>query len=157
MQEKIQKKRCCFWDNFVRIFRVKLSLIRRECFSSAVNVLTNSYKAFPTQFPPKWSVNMMTVLLSRSQQCLNPFTMLPVKGSCETGLTSKIISKYGNRKNWEKAFCFWDNCVRIGRVKLFLLRRECFSSAVNVLTNHYKALRLNNTDFFRLNYLQNDQ
>ena len=43
------------------------------------------------------------------------------------------------------------------RVKLSLLRRECFSSAVNVLTNSYKALRLSKTDFFRLNYLQNDQ
>ena len=29
---------------------------------------------------------MVTVLLSRLQQCLNPFTMLPVKGSFETGL-----------------------------------------------------------------------
>ena len=28
---------------------------------------------------------MVTVLLSRSEQCLNPFTMLPVNGSFETG------------------------------------------------------------------------
>ena len=60
------------------------------------------------------------------------------------------------RENWEKAFCFWDNCVRIGCVKLCLLRREYWSSAVNVLTNTYKALHLIKTDFFRLNYLQND-
>ena len=52
------------------------------------------------------------------------------------------------RKNWEKAFCFWDNFVRIGCVKLSLLRREYWSSAVNLLTNTYKALRLTKTDFF---------
>ena len=39
----------------------------------------------------------------------------------------------------------------------FLLRREYLSSAVNLLTNTYKALRLTKTDFFRLNYLPNDQ
>ena len=31
------------------------------------------------------------------------------------------------------------------------------SSVVNVLTNSYKALRLTKTDFFRLNYVPNDQ
>ena len=41
-------------------------------------------------------------------------------------------------------------------VKLSLLRGEYLSSAVNVLTNTYKALHLTKTDFFRLNYLQND-
>ena len=30
------------------------------------------------------------------------------------------------------------------------------TSAVNVLTNTYKALHLTKTDFFRLNYLQSD-
>ena len=57
----------------------------------------------------------------------------------------------------EKKLCrFLDNVVRIGCVKLSLLRREYLSSAVNVLTNTYKALHLTKTDFFRLNYLQND-
>ena len=51
---------------------------------------------------------------------------------------------------------FWDNGVRIGCVNLSLLRREYFSSAVNVLTNTDNALHLTKTDFFRLNYLQND-
>ena len=37
-----------------------------------------------------------------------------------------------------------------------LLRREYLSSAVNVLTNTYKALHMTKTDFFRLNYFQND-
>ena len=53
-------------------------------------------------------------------------------------------------------FCL-DSCVRIGCVKLSLLRREYLSSAVNVFTNSYKALHLTKTDFFRLNYVPNDQ
>ena len=52
--------------------------------------------------------------------------------------------------------CFWDKRVRIGSVKLSLLRREYLPSAVNVLTKTYKALHLTKTDFFRVNYLQND-
>ena len=51
---------------------------------------------------------------------------------------------------------FGDNGVRIGCVNLSLLRREYLSSAVNVLTNTYKALLLTKTHFFRVNYLQND-
>ena len=57
----------------------------------------------------------------------------------------------------EKKSCvFWDNGVRIGCVNLSLLRREYLSSAVKVLTNTYKALHLSKTDFFQVNYLQND-
>ena len=56
----------------------------------------------------------------------------------------------------KKLFCFSDNLARIGCVKLSLLRREYCSSPVNVLTNTYKAFLLTKTDFFRLNYLQND-
>ena len=60
------------------------------------------------------------------------------------------------KKKIRKSFLFRDNYVRIGCVKLSLLRREYLSSAVNVLTNSYKASRLSKTDFFRLNYLPND-
>ena len=60
-------------------------------------------------------------------------------------------------KNSEKAFSFWDNCVRIGCVKLSLLRKEYLSSAVNVLKKSYKALRLTKTDFFWHKYLPDDQ
>ena len=61
------------------------------------------------------------------------------------------------QKKFRKTFLFGDNCVRIALVELSLLRREYLSSAVNVLTNSYKALRLTKTDFFRLSYLPNDQ
>ena len=125
------------------------------------------------------------MLLSKSQQCLNKFTMLSVKGSFETDsldiylTTFSGVHNFGNisamrviffwkcskfkvdfenlRKNPEKAFCFWDNYVRNGCVKLSVLRREYLSSAVNVLTNSYKSLRLTKTDFFWLNYVPNDQ
>ena len=65
------------------------------------------------------------------------------------------ISKM-HKKNCEKASCFSDDCVRIGCAKLSLLRGEYLSSALNVLTNSYKALRLTKTDFFGLNYLADD-
>ena len=45
MQEKIQEKPSRFGDNGIRIGCVNLSLLRREYLSSAVNVLTNTYKA----------------------------------------------------------------------------------------------------------------
>ena len=56
----------------------------------------------------------------------------------------------------KKLFVFGDNLARIGCVKLSLLRREYWSSAVNVLTKTYKAFLLTKNDFFGLNYLQND-
>ena len=56
----------------------------------------------------------------------------------------------------EKKLFVFEIIASEGCVKLCLLRREYWSSAVNVLTNTYKALLLTKTDFFRLNYLQND-
>ena len=40
---------------------------------------------------------------------------------------------------------------------MFLLIREYFSSAVNVLTNSLKILHLTKRDFLQLSYLQSDQ
>ena len=59
--------------------------------------------------------------------------------------------------NWEEIFCFWDNCIWIGNVKLSLLRGGYFSSAANVLTSSPKFWHVNNRDFFQLNWLGNDQ
>ena len=61
------------------------------------------------------------------------------------------------KKKIRKSLLFGDNCVRIDCVKLSLLRRKYLSSAVNVLTNSFKALRLTKIDFCRLNFLPNDQ
>ena len=60
-------------------------------------------------------------------------------------------------KNWENHFCFGDNCIGIGIVKLSLLRTGHFSSAANVLTSSPKTLHVNKRDFFQLNWLGRDQ
>ena len=61
------------------------------------------------------------------------------------------------QKVQKKLFVFEIRAFELVAFKLSILRRESLSSAVNVLTNSYKALRLFKTDFFRLNYLPNDQ
>ena len=53
-------------------------------------------------------------------------------------------------KDWEKVFCFFDNCVSIGSVKLCLLRREHLSSVVNVLTNSFKILNITKRELIQL-------
>ena len=44
------------------------------------------------------------------------------------------------KKNSEKVFCFWDNCILIGSVKFSLLSRKCLSLTPNVLTNSLRIL-----------------
>ena len=44
MEREIEKKAFCYGDNSVLIDCVKLSLLKREYLSSAVNLFTNSYK-----------------------------------------------------------------------------------------------------------------
>ena len=44
MNKKVAKKAFCFSDNCVCIGCIKFSLRRRQYLSSAVNVLTNTYK-----------------------------------------------------------------------------------------------------------------
>ena len=60
-------------------------------------------------------------------------------------------------KNSEKNFCFWDNCIWIGIVKLSVLRTGYFSSAANVLTSSPKIVHVNKRDIFQLNRLGRDQ
>ena len=55
-------------------------------------------------------------------------------------------------KNSEKDFCFWDNCIWIGIVKLSLLRTGYFSSAANVLRSSPKIWHVNKRDFFKFNW-----
>ena len=51
--------------------------------------------------------------------------------------------------NSENIFCFWDNCIWIGSLKLSLLRRQYLSLTVNMLTNILKTLRVTKRDFFK--------
>ena len=60
-------------------------------------------------------------------------------------------------KNPQKFFCFWDNFISVGTVKLSLLRTGSFSSAANVLANSPKIWRVKKGDFFQLNLLSSDQ
>ena len=70
---------------------------------------------------------------------------------------SKFNVDYRNaEKNSEKVFCFWDNSIWIGCVKLSLLTGEYLSSAVNVLTNSFEILNTSNIELFQLNYLHID-
>ena len=60
-------------------------------------------------------------------------------------------------KNSEKKFCFSDNYIWIGIVKLPLLRTGYFSSAAIVLTRGPRFGIFNMRDFFELNCLSRDQ
>ena len=60
-------------------------------------------------------------------------------------------------KNWEKVFCFWDNCIWIGIVKLSLLRTGYFSSAANVLTSSPKTWHVKKQLFFEHNFVASDE
>ena len=128
---------------------------------------------------------MLKVLWCWFQQCFGTFTILLVKGSSETGgfrlLSDEVfgVPNSGNtksmtvifyfklfkiycrfqksRKKLRKRFCFWDNCISIGIVKLCLLRKQYFSSAANVLTGSPKICHVNNIDVLELNWVGSDQ
>ena len=130
-------------------------------------------------------MKMIKMLWCSFQQCLLKSAMLLLEGSSETWLfrhlsdyvfrvcnfektkSMRVIffSRYSKFKldfkhvarNWEKLFCFWDNCIWIGIVKLSVLRTGYFSSAANVLTSSPKILHVNKRDFFQLNWLCSDQ
>ena len=119
------------------------------------------------------------------QKWLGPFTMLLFQGYSEAilfgYLSNRILNvrNFGNTlamsvifffvcskfdldfkngdKNWEKRFCFWDNCISIGCCKYCLLRAEYLSRAVNVLTNGLKVLHLTKSNFSKLSWLHSDQ
>ena len=100
------------------------------------------------------------------QQCLGPFTMLLLKVSSEMGLlrhwSNHIFGTriFGNISAMRVVFfckCLkFNNCVWIGCVKLSLLRREYWSSAVNVLRNSLKIFHITKRDFFQLSCLHSD-
>ena len=101
--------------------------------------------------------------LLRHFNCLQPFSIFTVEGCSEMGLlrhlpnrvspsvSFQIYKSYYDhrfffwfknkfkfreyRKKFRKRVCVSDNCIWIGCGKLSLLRREYFSSAVNVLIN----------------------
>ena len=56
-------------------------------------------------------------------------------------------------KSWEKVFPFRDNSIWVCWFKLFLLRREYFWPAVNVLKNSPEVLSISKRDFFELHWV----
>ena len=60
-------------------------------------------------------------------------------------------------KNWEKVFTFRGNCIWIGYFTSFLLRREYYWLAVNVLKNSSEILLITKRDFSELNCFHSDQ
>ena len=60
-------------------------------------------------------------------------------------------------RNSENVFCWLNNCMLIGIVKLSLLRTGYFSSAANVLRSSPKISHVNQRDFFQINCLGSDQ
>ena len=61
------------------------------------------------------------------------------------------------KKHCKKGFCFSDNSMWIGSVKLSLLRREHLSLEVNVFTNSIKIFDIPKRVFFQVNCLLSDQ
>ena len=72
---------------------------------------------------------------------------------------SKFNPDFKNaKKNPENLFFyFWDNIIWICCIKMSLLRREYFSSAMNVLTASLQILHMTKRDFFQLNCLHSYQ
>ena len=142
-------------------------------------------RLFTTQLIWQWLTNVINVLWCRFQKLFRTFTKSRIEESCETGLFRHLsdyvfgVRNFGNAKsvsviffskclklnldlekasrNWKKVFCFSDNCIWTGIVKLSLLRTGYISSAANVLTSRLKILHVNKRDFFQLNWLGRDQ
>ena len=68
----------------------------------------------------------------------------------------KLDLKYAENHS-ENGFCFWDNCIRIGCVILYLLRREYLLMALNVLRKRFKIFHITNRGYLVLNILPIDQ
>ena len=181
MKQKFQKKAFCFWDNCISIGIVKLSLLRTGYFSSAANVLRSSPKIWHVNKRDFFELNFLAShqqLWARLPYC---FSKDPLKrefldiylATFSESVTSKIQNLWGSSfyskclkfnvdfknaaKNWEKVFCFWDNCIWIGIVKLSLLRTGYFSLAANVLTSSTKIWHVNKRDFSQLSFLGSDK
>ena len=178
---RVWAKVLCFWDNCIWIGIVKLSLLRTGYFSSAANVLRSSPKIWHVNKRDFFELNFLAShqqLWARLPYCLSKD---PLKrdfldiylATFSESVTSKIQNLWGSSfdskclkfnvdfknaaKNWEKVFCFWDNCIWIGIVKLSLVRAGYFSLAGNVLTSSHRIWLMANRDFFQLNCLGSDQ
>ena len=174
------------WYRWIVSIKNRILFLDSQCCNKQSQELAcQSERLSPTQLSWQWSMNMITVLWCRFQQCLGTFTMVLVRGSSVTR-HFRHLSDYVFRvrniwstksmgvifswkhlkfnldfknaaKIWEKVFRFWDNSVWNGIVKLFLLRTGCLSSAASMLTSSPKIWHVNKRDSFQLNCLCSDQ
>ena len=89
-----------------------------------------------------WNETFWTNIYPRFLECVIWKINQPWNSSFFCKCSKFHVDFENARKIPEKAFRFWDNCFRTCCVKLSLLRREYWSSAINVKTNTYKALLL---------------
>ena len=129
---------------------------------------------------------MIKVLLCRFHKCLGPFSMLTVEGCSEMALFRESSNKvfyspyfgryisYDNlfffwkclkldqdsingRKNSEKFFRFYDNCIWIGKRKFPQSGTPYLLSSVNVLTHTPKISNFNKGDIFKFISSQSEE
>ena len=160
--------------------------VSRECVKKQSHDLASQkHRLFLIELTWQWLINMIKVLWCTFQPWLGKFIMLLLEGSPETrffrhlsgydfavrnfkitkSMRVSFLSKCSkfnldikiDARNAEKGFCFWDNCIWIGIVKLSLLRRGYFSSAANVLTSSPKIWHVNKADCFQLNWISSNQ
>ena len=134
----------------------------------------------------QWSMIMVKNLWCRLQQWFGTFTMLLSEGPSSTRLFRHLsnhvfrVRNFGNTKavrvmfffskyfkfnldfnkagkNSDKVFCFSDNWIWVGIVKLFLLRTRYFSLVANMLTSSPKIWHVNNRDIFEHNFVASNQ
>ena len=90
---------------------LKLSLLRGEHLSSAVNILTNIINTlhitkgfFPTEFPSQWWINLVKVVCFRFLQCLVSLTCCLSKGSLKPNFLEIFSSTFFGLRNFWKYF-----------------------------------------------------
>ena len=165
-----------FWDKWIGIGIVKLSVLRTTYFSSAANVLRSSTKIkrvirvnFSNSLSmgainkfDKGAVTQISTVLGHVYHvaCWRVFwngtfytffSNFKKTKSMRVMFIFKMLRVSARFQKWSKklrkSFCWLDNCIWIGIVKLSLLRTGYFSSAANVLTSSPKILHVNKRDF----------
>ena len=142
MHIKMEEKFFGFSHICIWIVCIELSLLRRVCLSSAVNMLAKSLKTLHVTRSNFFQLNY----LHNDQQIWS--------GSFHWKCSNFDVDLKNAHKNWEKVFCFSDRCIWIVCIELSLLRREYLS--VKVLTKRLKTLHVTKSNFFELNYFHRD-
>ena len=112
------------------LFATQLTWCFDEDFKSSWSPLTSSFLKGPLE-RDFWDIYMTMFSESVISEIQNLW------GSSFFSKYSKFNQDFKNAaRNSEKVFCFWDNCISIGIVKLSLLRTGSFSLAANVLPSN---------------------